>query len=109
MSKIVYGGGWKDQRQERLKVKAWVALFLAIFVGSVTAVLDEDSAWVVWLTVSSLGCSMVSLVLFFVERPRGVWWLGTPLGSELGKLYGAGGGVGEPSAKRRDNGSAGDR
>ena len=32
MSKIVFGGGWKDKREERVKVKAWVFLFVAIYV-----------------------------------------------------------------------------
>ncbi len=107
MSKIVHGGGWKDQRQQRLKVKAWVSLFVAILGGAVASVIS-DSDWVVWVTASSLGCFMISVVLFFVERPRGVGWLGMPNGGDLGKLYGAGGGVDEGRpGKRRDEGSAG--
>ena len=107
MSKIVFGGGWKDKREERLKVKAWGFLFVAIFGGGVAAVFLDDWKGVMWLNAGSLGCFMISVVLFFVERPRGVGWLGMPNGGDLHKLYGASGGDGETTVKRRDEGSAG--
>lgn len=107
MSKIVHGGGWKDKREERLKVKAWVFLFVAIFGGAVASVFLDDSDWVVWLTAASSGCLMISVALFFVERPRDVGWLGMPSGGDLHNLYGSGGGEREPIVRRRDDGSTG--
>jgi hypothetical protein len=106
MSQIVYGGGWKEKRQERLKVKAWVSLFASIFGGAAASALS-DPDWVLWLTASSFGCFAFSVVMFFVERPRGVGWVGMPNGGDLHKLYGSGGGEKGHSDKRRDEGSTG--
>ena len=66
-SQIVYGGGWKSTHVERLKVKAWIALFLAIGLGSVS-ILSMDSAWLYLSILAGLSL-MVSVVLFFRERP----------------------------------------
>lgn len=108
MSKIVQGGGWKDQRGERLKVKAWGFLFVAIFGGGIAAVFLDDWKGVMWLNAGSLVCFMISVVLFFVERPRGIGWYGQQAGGDLHNLYGAGGGVDEGRpGKRRDEGSTG--
>lgn len=107
MSRIVFGDGWKDKREERLKVKAWVFLFVAIFGGGVGAVFLDDWKGVMWLNAGSLVCFMISVVLFFVERPRGIGWLGMPNGGDLHKLYGRGGGTEESTVKRQDESSTG--
>lgn len=107
MSKIVHGGGWKDKREERLKVKACTFLIVAMVAGTTVPLCDDESAWVVWLTAASVSCFMVSVVLFFVERPRVVETPGEPAGGDLGKLYSAGGGTVGASVKRQDESSTG--
>lgn len=66
---IVCGGGWKhSSATERLKVKAWVALFLAIGFGHV-AVAWAGPAWVLALVPAGV-CLIASIYWFWFERAR---------------------------------------
>ncbi|MBK8002278.1 MAG: hypothetical protein IPK15_27210 [Verrucomicrobia bacterium] len=107
MSKIVHGGGWKDKREERLKVKAGTFLIVAIFGGATVPLFFDDSAWFGWLMAACASCLMISVVLFFVERPRVVETPGEPAGGDLHNLHGAGGGTVESTVKRQDESSTG--
>jgi hypothetical protein len=66
---IVCGGGWRHSpATERLKVKAWVALFLAIGFGHV-AVAGADSVWV-FAVVPATICLIASIFWFLFEHAR---------------------------------------
>ncbi len=93
ISRIVASGGWKGTQVERVKVRAWVALFLAIGFGSVSVV-GADSLWFYAWVPGGLAL-LASVVLFLREKPREVEWpVPWPPGKaphDLRKLYGASG------------------
>jgi len=88
-SQIVHGGGWKEKRVERIKVKAWVMLFTAIALGGL-AMVGSDPLWL-YLFVPA-GLSLVASLLFFVwEKPREISFPGACVGQDPRKLYAASG------------------
>ncbi len=110
-SPIVAGGGWKRTRVERVKVKAWIALFAAIGLGSV-AVVGAESAWVYACVPGGLSL-LLSVVLFVRERPREFGFPYERAGHDPRNLYGACGSAGttggppkaEPGAGPKDGGA----
>lgn len=82
-SRIIFGGGWKDARSQKVKIKAWSMLFLTIALGA-AAVTGPD--WLVLYSCILAGFSLAfSLVFFFREKPTG--FPSERSGSDLRKLH----------------------
>jgi hypothetical protein len=91
ISRIVAGGGWKGTLVERVKVKAWIALFGAIGLGSIS-VLAVHSIW--FYSCIPAGVSfLTSLVLFVRERPREIEFPWHRAEYDPRNLYGAFGSI----------------
>ena len=88
ISQIVSGGGWKGTRSERVKVKAWAALFTAIALGSISLT-ASDLVWMMCAAVPAGFSVLTCIVLFIRERPREFHFPWGRAGHDLRKLYGA--------------------
>ena len=88
ISKIVSGGGWKDTRSERVKVKAWAALFMAIALGSLSLT-ASDLVWMMFAAVPAGFSVLTCIVLFTRERPREFHFPWGRAGHDPRNLYGA--------------------
>jgi hypothetical protein len=86
ISQIVSGGGWKSTRVERVKIKAWIAFFVAIAFGCLT-MLSIGSFWFYAYIPAGLSL-IVSVVLFIRERPLEFESFSERAGEDPGKLYG---------------------
>jgi len=89
VSRIVAGGGWKDVRIERVRVKAWTALFGAIGLASI-AMQTGESFRVFAFILAALGF-LTSVVFFVRERPRELQFSWGRGDHDLRNLYGAAG------------------
>lgn len=88
-SQIVAGGGWKYTRVERIKVKAWMMLSVAILLCGV-AIVGSDSFWFYASVPAGLSL-VISLFLFVREKPREVSIPRQLVGGNLRNLYSASG------------------
>ncbi|SRR5260221_147804 len=86
ISQIVAGGGWKETRVERVKVKAWIALFGAIGLASLS-ILASDSIWL-YACIPAGVSFLTSLALFVRERPREIQFPWGRVGHDLRNLHG---------------------
>jgi hypothetical protein len=91
ISQIVSGGGWKSVRVKRLKVKAWITLFIAIGLGC-ASMLSTDKVSLYASIASGLSL-IISVVLFIRERPIEFEDFSDPVGEDPRKLYGSCGGT----------------
>jgi hypothetical protein len=99
-SQIVQGGGWKDARVERIKLKAWSMLFIAIVSGGV--VIIYSGSFLIYANIPPGLCFLTSLVFFVWEKPREVSFPRHRVGGDIRNLYGASGQPdGEQVKKRR--------
>jgi len=103
-SRIVAGGGWNGSRIERVRVKAWAALFGAISLASVAMQIGDS--FQIFACILAALTFLTAVVLFVRERPRELQFPCSHADYDLRKLYGAAGntgatenaGVAEPGA-----------
>ena len=86
ISQIVANGGWKDAKTEKVKVKAWLALYAAIVLGSIS-LFGIGSAWV-YAYVPAVLSLLMSVLLFVLEKPRYFEWTVHQDEYDLRNLYG---------------------
>lgn len=103
-SQIVAGGGWRGTRLDRIKVKAWIALILAMFFGGVS-ILSIGSV-LFYACIPAAVSLTVSVVLFIREQPIEIESLSGRVGSDPRKLYGRFGGCGMATTKCNEAGSS---
>jgi hypothetical protein len=85
ISQIVSGGGWKGTRVERIRVKAWSTLFIAIGLGCMS-ILSIGSVWL-YASIPAVISLIVSVVLFIREQPKAFESFSGRVGADPGKLY----------------------
>jgi hypothetical protein len=86
MSRIVAGGGWKGSRIDRIKVKAWIALIVAILLGSISLLDLESVLFFGW--IPALASLVASVILFILEQPVKIESLSGSVGADPRKFYG---------------------
>ncbi len=86
---IVAGGGWRGTRVDRIKVKAWSALFMAMIFGGVSTVSIDTVLF--YAFVPAVIALITSLVLFVRERPVEIESLSGRVGDDPRNLYGKSG------------------
>ena len=87
---IVAGGGWKGTRVERIRVKAWIALFFALGLGCLSVLFIGSVLF--YACIPAAVSLIVSVVLFIREQPLEFESFSHPVGTDPGKLYGRHGG-----------------
>jgi hypothetical protein len=85
-SHIVAGGGWRGTRLDRVKVKACIALTLAIILLIVSVA--SIGTVLFYASIPAVISLIVSVVLFIRERPVEVESLTGRAGTDPRKLYG---------------------
>jgi hypothetical protein len=90
ISQIISGGGWKGTRVERIRVKAWSTLFIAIGLGCMS-ILSIGSVWF-YACIPAVICLLASVVLFIREQPLEFESFSDRVGADPGKLYARRGG-----------------
>ena len=85
-SHIVAGGGWRGTRLNRVKVKACIALMIAIILLIVSV--SSIGTVLVYGFIPAVISFIVSLVLFIREQPIEVESLTGRVGTDPRKLYG---------------------
>lgn len=98
MSRIVAGGGWRGTRRDQIKVKAWVALILAMACGGVS-ILSIGSVFF-YACIPAVVSLTVSVVLFIREQPVTIESFSGRVGADPRKLYGRFGGSDTATMKR---------
>jgi hypothetical protein len=86
-AKICSGGGWEKARTVHVRIKAWVMLFSSIALGGV-AINGADS-WLLYVGVPAGISLILSVILFFREKPREVVFPHGRSGGDIQKLHGA--------------------
>ena len=87
-SRIVCGGGWKENRTGKVKVKAWLALLATLGLGG-AALWAAEPLFLAMLGGASTVSLVVSIALFVREKPRQFETFCGPVGHDPRKLYGA--------------------
>jgi hypothetical protein len=88
-AQIIAGGGWKKTRGQKIKVKFWsFFLFFVLLAGIGFSYIGEFG--VVALLPAGVPL-MISIVLFFREKPSEVEWPDEHGSHDPRKLYGRGG------------------
>jgi hypothetical protein len=88
-SQIVSGGGWEDACVERIKVKAWSMLFIAIVFGGVVIICSGP--FLIYAFIPPGLCFLTSLVFFVWEKPGEVSFPRHRVGGDNRNLYSASG------------------
>ncbi len=86
ISQIVAGGGWRGTRVDRIKVKAWSALVLAMIFGGVSIV--SIGSVLFYAFVPAMITLIASLILFVRERPVEIESPSGRVGDDRRNLYG---------------------
>ena len=85
MSQIVAGGGWRRTRLDRVKVKACIALLVAMILGGVSIV--SMGSVLFFACIPAVVSLIVSVVLFIRERSIEIESLTGRVGTDPKKLY----------------------
>lgn len=85
-SQIVAGGGWRGTRLDRIKVKACIALIVAIVLVGVS--ISSMGSILLYACIPAVVCLIASVVLFIRERPVEIESLSGRVGADPRKLYG---------------------
>lgn len=88
-SQIVAGGGWRGTRIDRIKVKACVALIMAMIL--VVLSLSSIGTIFVYAFIPAVGSLVVSIILFIREVPIEIESLTGRVETDPRKLYGRSG------------------
>jgi hypothetical protein len=85
-SPIVEGGGWEGTRVDRIKIKASIALIIAIVSAIVSISASESIFNYIW--IPGLISFIVSVFLFIREQPTKIESLSGKVDADPRKLYG---------------------
>jgi hypothetical protein len=88
-SQIVASGGWRGTRLDRVKVKACVALIMAMILVVVSV--SSIGTILVYAFIPAVGSLIVSIILFIREVPIEIESLTGRVGTDPSKLYGRSG------------------
>jgi hypothetical protein len=88
-SHIVAGGGWRGTRLDRVRVKACIALIMAMILGVVSV--SSIGTILVYAFIPAVGSLIVAIILFIREVPIEIESLTGRVGTDPRKLYGRSG------------------
>ena len=86
ISQIVCGGGWKGTRSEKVKIKAWLALFNAIVLAGIS-VTASSAIWIICAAVLAGLTFLIATMFFTREKPRDLQFPHRRAGHDPRKLY----------------------